>query len=176
MGWRCVWVRRQVALYVGEDLTDEEKRSVESHLRVCIPCRDHMKSLQRSRQVMVSCRSSSSEGEEAASIWPTLKSSLRHRRPQHTGSNWLPVGAMMAACLAIGVVVWNRPAAIEPVTLSSGPFYSSRDLQPTWASHLASPVFQTRSDLDDWSERFLTTDAQFHLESAVPAAVSAGEF
>jgi hypothetical protein len=164
---------------VGEDLSEQENGAVETHLRTCLPCRIRAEALRRSRQAIIQCRSIAGEVEELLpSVWPALKAQLVDRHPDRdTGPSWLPVGAMVAACMAIAVVVWNRPAAVHafPVTFQ-GTLSANADLEPDWAAGLSSPTFEARSEVEGWPEATTKRGTYFHLESAVPVGLSAGDF
>lgn len=115
MGWRCRRVRRLLALYVGDDLTEPERRAAEAHVAACPNCRAYLASLERSRDSLLQCRTQTSGDETSPSLWPALKNRLQAAPPAAPRRNsWLPVGAMTAATVAIAVVLWNRPAASLP--------------------------------------------------------------
>ena len=180
MGWRCVWVRRQLPLYVGEDLTERDQSCVETHLRVCHPCRNHMESLRRSRQAMIDCRSIASDKEIVPSVWPALKLCLNERSStKSTSATWLSVGALLAASIAIGVVIWNRPTHVQPLAgfeMGPGSLSANVDWEPAWTAGLASPAVQIPSEFDRMPERFMRPGTRFYLEGAIPFRASTGDF
>jgi hypothetical protein len=181
MGWRCVWVRRQLPLYVGDDLSEQEVVCIEAHLSLCRNCQAHRDSLQRSHRVMIECRSNSGE-TDAPSAWPVIRASLMSGTcRQESRPNWLPLGAMVAACIAIGVVLWHRPArvSVEPVATSGsvrGAIPARAEWEPDWANGLSSPAIQSYPDAFGWSGAMDRFDPHFHLERAVPAVRSGGDF
>jgi anti-sigma factor RsiW len=182
MGWRCVWVRKQLALYAGDDLSDTEKPSVESHLRGCAECRAHLDSLQRSREAMVQSHIRLIDAETSEfdrSFWPGLKGRLVERE-RRLGDRraWLPATAILAAGVAMSVVLWNRPAELQPpavVPRVAPVAWSTEDWDTAdWAGRLSSPAVS-------WPEAALPRDwlvpagPHFHLDRALPLRVSPGD-
>jgi hypothetical protein len=114
MGWRCVNVRRRLPLFAGDDLPEQEKESVELHLNKCANCRDRLASLRESRDFIQQYASVPAEPDTSPSLWPSIRNQLAHRyyarRPRRA---LLPVSAVAAASIAIGVVLWNRPVHLE---------------------------------------------------------------
>jgi len=179
MGWRCVLVRRQLPLYVGEDVTEQEQNCIDAHLRLCPACRNYLASLQRSHQAITDCRSMASD-RDVSSVWPEVKGCLAGLpRHQAGGLTWLPVGAMLAACVAIGVVILNRPAGIQPLASPDrirGTLATSANGRPDLATGLSFPALQTPTRQGGLPEGFMPPGTHFHLEGAVPVPTSAGDF
>jgi hypothetical protein len=106
----CRKIRRLLALSAGNDLEQRECQAAERHLAVCPACRDVWERLQQSQQVLERVRPAPfEEVERAGSIWPVSvwPNVARHihsmDEPVVTSNwrNWLPAGAMAAACVAI---------------------------------------------------------------------------
>src|SRR5262245_7892592 len=118
MGWRCVLFQNHLALYAGDDLSESEARAVETHLQCCPACRRRVDTLAQSRRLLTDCIANPVDTEPlGSSMWPALASRLRERSVrQRPRASWLPMGAMVAASVAIGVVVWNRPANLPPLS------------------------------------------------------------
>ncbi len=179
MGWRCVRVRRQLALLVGDDLPEREKASVESHLSRCASCREHQASLQRCRDAFVGLRAETVDSKLADLLWPGLRGRLTSVETSRSRRAWLPVGAMAAASIAMGVVLLNRPATLEPVQSESSQNFNSETpefadlLYASRAAELRATDSPSRSEVDDAPE---LSSPYFHLESARPVGLSPREF
>ena len=180
MGWRCVSVRRRLALFVGDDLSEHEKRSVELHLNGCASCRDRLAALRGSRDVVQQYQAVLSDLEPLPSLWPSIRRQLTlqefSRRPRRS---WLPVSAVAAATIAMGVVLWNRPAYLEPF-----PDRTPRSAIPTADS--SGHAFNSVSVPRLKSGKMVSHSAlgegdspgtpHFHLESARPVGLFPDEF
>ncbi|MBI3464222.1 MAG: zf-HC2 domain-containing protein [Planctomycetes bacterium] len=175
MGWRCFIVRKQLALFVGDDLSDSQKRTVQSHLELCPSCRLHYAALQRVREVMVQC------GEENSQFGPSLWPSLRNRlepaefsRPVQPA--WLPLGALAAASVAIAVMLWDHRGAPAPslsVLRGSSDLTAGQALmtnQSDYGGVSASPWPADRVG------QSIPARAQFLLEQAHPFGHAPAEF
>ena len=180
MGWRCVSVRRRLALFAGDDLSEHEKRSVEIHLNGCASCRDRLAALRGSRDVIQQYQAVPSDLDTLPSLWPRIRHQLTQqelsRRP---GRSWLPVSAVAAATIAMGVVLWNRPAHLEPfpdrAPRSAIPTADSSDHEFNGVSipRLQSEKMTSRSALEQGNS---PGTPYFHLESARPVGLFPDEF
>lgn len=173
MGLRCVTVRRRLALFVGDDLSGDERKAVEVHLTECASCRDVLAWLRRSREVIQKCRTESAETDTSPSLWPSIRCQLTERGfSRGPRRSWLPAGAVAAATIAIGVVLWNRPARLEPVhDHSSVPATATADSSFTIHEPDPDKMIGRLAD-EEWSP----ASAYFHLESARPVGFIPGEF
>lgn len=171
MNWNfnCRKTRRLLALWAGNDLGQRECQSAERHLAVCPACREIWTQLQQSQQVLDSVRSAPLEEREqaaarpSASAWPWVSRHLRAMSDKPANFNrvasswkgganwrdWLPVGAVAAACVVIISVslsevptdetvspslIRSSPAAFESNPRHLGPFplglWHERRIQP----------------------------------------------
>lgn len=164
MGWRCSSVRRRLALFVGDDLSGHERRAVAEHLTDCASCRDLLAALRRSREVMQICRTEHPDRDTSPALWPSVRGHLTEREFSRGPRRfWLPAGAVAAASVAIGVVLWNRPGQLEPVhNRSSFPSTSTAD----------SSFTISKLDAD---EELSPAPPYFHLENAHPVDFIPGE-
>jgi len=179
MGWSCVSVRRRLPLFAGDDLSEHEKKSVEHHLIRCAGCRDRLAALRESRDIIQQYQSVPAEADTLPSLWPSIRNQLPlrdfSRRPRQA---LLPLSAVAAATIAIGVVFLNRP-----VQLDSFRDRASRSAIPTVDSldhaFIGESVSRLKSEkmlgspaLDEWSPR---ATPYFHLDSAHPMGLVPGE-
>jgi hypothetical protein len=146
MSWNmnCRKTRRLLALWAGSDLEQRERQVAERHLAACPGCREVWLHLQQSQQVLESVRSAPLENLEQAvpirpaSVWPWVS---RHIVAMHDktiilnradlswvrGANWrdwLPAGAVAAACVAIiSVTLSEVPLSdsVSPSVIRSAP-------------------------------------------------------
>jgi anti-sigma factor RsiW len=181
MGWRCVLYQNHLALYVGDDLSESETRAVETHLQSCPACRRRVDALGESRRLLTDCPSDPADSELGHSIWPALARRLHERNVrQRPRASWLPMGAMVAASVAIGVVVWNRPVNLPPLPGAvSGPGGASTSNDwnaPDWAAGLTLPTRSDRATPRSLRNDAMMDEPQFHLETAVPLRLSDGDF
>src|SRR2546425_8758570 len=99
IAWRCLGIRKQLALLAGDDLPDSEKSRVWAHLNSCPRCHEHMAALRRAREAML-C-SEAGDAQESPSLWPSLRSQLnervqRRRALEPAQRSWLPIAALAA--------------------------------------------------------------------------------
>jgi hypothetical protein len=82
----------------------------------------------------------------------------------------LPPSAVAAASIAIGIVLWNRPARLEPV-------HDRSSIPSTLAADPSFAVSKSSDEMIDRfpNERLLPAPAYFHLEKAEPADFMPGE-
>ena len=113
MGWRCFMIRKQLPLFVGDDLSDSQKRTVQSHVERCPSCRLQYAALQRSREALVQC--GAEDLEFGPPLWPSLGSRLgSDELNKPVRPSWLPLGALAAASVAIAVMLWDHRAGPAP--------------------------------------------------------------
>ena len=140
----CHRVRRLLALWAGSDLEQRESQVAERHLAVCPRCREVWERLQQSQQVLERVRAAPFEERDRAasvwppvsvwpvsvwpvSIWPAVARHIRSIDDQVVRSNWrdwLPAGAVAAACLGIiAVTLPGMPMAesVSPSVIRSYP-------------------------------------------------------
>jgi hypothetical protein len=142
----CRRIRRLLALSAGNDLEQRECHVAERHLAVCPECREVWERLQQSQQVLERASPVPFEDAEGVasvrhlSVWPAVARQIRSMNERVVTSNWrdwLPAGAVAAACVAIisvslpevpvedGVstsVVMSSPATFDPNPRHLGPF------------------------------------------------------
>jgi predicted anti-sigma-YlaC factor YlaD len=142
MSWNmnCRKTRRLLALWAGSDLEQRERQVAERHLAACPGCRDVWLRLAQSQHVLESVRSAPLENLEQAvpvrpaSVWPWVS---RHIRAMHqtvvlnradsrgaSWRDWLPAGAVAAACVAIiSVTLSEVPLgdSVSPSVIESSP-------------------------------------------------------
>lgn len=115
----CRQAKREIALCVGEDLTDADRRAeLRGHLTGCPDCREHLKRLKGMFQVF-----ERAEGQQtydcADSIWPGLSGRLGQPRPRLPGprfNGWVPFSVMAAACVLLMIVMEMQPSSGTPVS------------------------------------------------------------
>jgi hypothetical protein len=122
---KCSDFERLIALYVEEDLREEERASVETHLRTCSACWDLVEDLKESQAIFRSIRQ---DVPAAAAL-----SNLRERVMSEVGglqsASWLErvfIGAFRRRAALAGVLVlvagygvwwFARVPAVVPVTV-----------------------------------------------------------
>jgi Putative zinc-finger len=94
----CEWVRARLPLRVsvnddlterdgeGDDLSPEERQSIEGHLGACPSCRQHRADLERASRALAGAAGSLLVAPDAPSLWPSLELRVqahdaRTRRP-----------------------------------------------------------------------------------------------
>jgi len=117
----CRRTRRLLALWAGSDLEHRECQVAERHLAVCPKCREVWERLRQSQQVLEGFRPAPlEEWERSLSVWPAVARHIPSIDDQVIVPNWrdwLPAGAVAAACL--GIIVLTLPEA--PMTESVSP-------------------------------------------------------
>ena len=180
MGWRCWCARRQLALLVGDDLSDPERRSVELHLSTCPACRERLASLERSHAAMLGDWGAAADSLADSSLWPSLRSCIAHTDLSRTQRrSLLPVGALVAASLAIATILWNRPAGHSSdlgltLPLNSGSIGTvGKPMDVVSVPDLWDGESLDRMDLSDESRM---RRSHFHLERALPVGFPPHDF
>ena len=106
----CRKTRRLLALWVGNDLDERDAAGVERHLAVCPHCREVRQGLHQSQQALDASRPAVTRTGVAAnrqlstSVWPGAVrhiSSIDERSGSRGWHDWLPTGALAAACVAM---------------------------------------------------------------------------
>jgi hypothetical protein len=101
----CHKTRRLLALREGHDLEECEAAGVERHLAGCPHCREIRRGLQRSQQALEVVRPAGVPGgQQLASVWPGVSRHIRsidEISVSHGWREWLPTGALAAACVAM---------------------------------------------------------------------------
>jgi len=109
MNWKpsCRNTRRLLSLWAGNDLEPHQCAIAERHLAVCPPCRKVWENLQNSQRALERVLEQAGPvvaGERRSSVWPGVSRHLRSIDEQAVAPNWrdwLPAGAVAAACLAL---------------------------------------------------------------------------
>ena len=117
----CRQAKLDIALCVGEDLTDADRREkLRQHLTGCRECRSHLKRLKGMFHVL-----EKAEGQQtydsADSLWPELVGRLGHPRPKSPGphfNGWVPFSVMAAACVLLMIVMEMQPETNTAVSSS----------------------------------------------------------
>lgn len=162
----CRRTRRILALWAGNDLEQCECQVAERHLAVCPSCREVWERLQQSQQLLEKVRPAPFEEHEQPfsawpppSVWPKVARQIRSMDDQVELSNWrdwLPTGAVAAACLGIIAVtlaevptsesgspslIVSSPATYEPAPRPVGrlPLGLVRDGNQQWNNRQAGP-------------------------------------
>lgn len=120
----CRHARSDLALWVGRDLTDTQRREeLRRHVSHCPECRSHFARLKQTLRVLEQADETPTY-DAAASLWPELSGRIQHRAasrgPTSRFNGWFPFVAMTAACALLVVVMETRPAqrptpAISPI-------------------------------------------------------------
>jgi hypothetical protein len=169
----CRKIRRLLALSAGNDLEQREWHVAERHLAVCPSCREVWVRLQQSLQVLERARPAPLEDVERVpavwppvSVWPSVARHVRMLDKQAVKANWrdwLPAGAIAAACVAIiSVTLSEMPVddSVSPALIMSSPAAfdpNPRHLEPR---HLGPfPLGLHRDGSDRRNEHAGTLDA-----------------
>jgi hypothetical protein len=111
----CRHARSDLALWVGHDLTDTQRRDeLRRHVARCPDCRSHYKRLKDSLRILEDADRAPTY-DAADSLWPELSSRIQRRAAQHGPSSrfngWLPFVAVTAASALLVVMMETRPAS-----------------------------------------------------------------
>jgi anti-sigma factor RsiW len=129
----CRQAQREIALLVGEDLGDDERReNVEAHLRQCAECRRHRARVGSAISALVSAEAPATY-VSVYSVWPSVRRRLGKgspkSKPPSDWRSWTPFAGGVAACASLLLFAsgaWRedaRPTA--PVTREMIPPYPS---------------------------------------------------
>lgn len=120
----CSQVKREIALWVGQDLDDPARRTeVKRHVSSCPECRDHYRHMKQTLQVLE--RADREPTYQAGdSLWPAVAEQISHgSEPESPGrfNGWMPFIAMTAACLTLMVVINEQPQQPVGAPTTRGP-------------------------------------------------------
>jgi hypothetical protein len=110
MNWKpsCRSTRRMLSLWAGNDLEPQSCATAERHLAVCPACREVWEHLQNSQRALERARERGSAvmvADRRSSVWPGVSRHLRSIDDTQVVApnwrDWLPAGAVAAACLAL---------------------------------------------------------------------------
>lgn len=108
----CRHAKMEIALCVGEDLTDADRREqLRQHLTGCRECRAHFKRLKGMFQVLEQAEEQQTY-DTADSLWPSLSGRLGQPRTRRQGprfNGWVPFSVMAAACILLMIVMQTQP-------------------------------------------------------------------
>ncbi len=114
----CSQARRDIALWVGQDLDDVTRRvELRSHLAECVDCHQHFRRMKRTYQLLERADQEPTF-QSGDSLWPAVATRIAqpHRMaPLSRFNGWMPFVAMTAACLTLMLVVNERPDPQAPV-------------------------------------------------------------
>lgn len=111
-GSDCDSIQLRLALLVGNDLPRAEQEELQQHLAGCPTCHARWRTLRESQQWLEQARVASATpsrvGGREESVWAGVRRGLTAVDQQQTRGarnwrNWLPAGAVAAACLAVAV-------------------------------------------------------------------------
>lgn len=111
----CRKTRRLLALCVGNDLDERDAAGVERHLAVCPDCREIRQGLHQSQQALDAVRPTAAPDKQlSVSVWPGVSRHIRSIDEQSVVEpavapgwhEWLPTGALAAACVAMIAALW----------------------------------------------------------------------
>lgn len=103
---KCKQAKASIALWVGNDLEEENIPELERHVTVCPCCRFFWKQIQQTQQVLqqVDCKPFSATHGDDQSIWQDLSTKI-DRNTEHFQrerfNGWLPALAVVSACLLL---------------------------------------------------------------------------
>jgi Putative zinc-finger len=120
---KCRKTQKLLALLAGNDLDEASQVDVRRHLAVCPDCRAQWQGLQAGQQTLEQVRARpASASETPPSIWGDvhrlLGTTTKAPPPGASWRGWLPAGALAAACLVVGILIFDTPYAGEHRTLS----------------------------------------------------------
>lgn len=114
----CRQAKRDIALCVGEDLTDADRRQkLRHHLTGCPECRAHFKRLKGMFHVLEQAECQQTY-DTTDSLWPGLVGRLGRPRPPLQGprfNGWVPFSVMAAACVLLMIVMEMQPDPHTPI-------------------------------------------------------------
>lgn len=100
---KCKRAKSEIALWVGNDLDENDEQQVARHVARCPQCRDHATELKASLQFLQ--RPSDDQAiAPQGSIWPAMTAKLAAvdaSRHMDRFNGWVPALTVAAACLAI---------------------------------------------------------------------------
>jgi len=138
----------EIALCVGEDLTDADRReNLRHHLARCPECRAHFKRLKGMFHVLEQADEQRTY-DSTGSLWPGLMSRLGQPRPRMQGprfNGWVPFSVMAAACVLLMIVMETQPTPDTAISNSIGrgvgvldagiPFHQDPSREPPAVDH-----------------------------------------
>jgi hypothetical protein len=89
----CEWIRGRLPLWIGDgddsdddagDLSVQDRRTIEGHLRECPRCREHQTGLARALEALTVTAGVSAMSPDGPSLWPSLE---RRIAAQHRGDD-----------------------------------------------------------------------------------------
>ncbi len=119
----CSQVKRDIALWVGQDLDDAERRvEIRRHVSDCPGCRAHFQQMKRTLHVLERADRAPTF-RSTDSLWPAVANRIAQPHPvvrPGRFNGWMPFIAMTSACLTLMLVVNDRPATHE-ASIMRGP-------------------------------------------------------
>ena len=163
MNWNlnCHRIERLLALQSGHDLEPADELAAQRHLSVCPRCRERWRELQIAQAALELVRTTPRDPERVeGSVWPGVSRHIRYREGQRRAADWrdwLPAGALVAACLAVMVVLTSSgPAPDEVATTPVRTRQSIPVIDAAQPRNLQVDAWQEQSDTEErWPVRIL---------------------
>ena len=101
----CKQAYDDIALFVGNDLSDEAIPKLESHLENCPNCNKHYQSMKNSWKLLHESGDQFLVESLHDSVWPDVSVKLAKRQEErHQFNGWIPAAAVLAASFVVFLV------------------------------------------------------------------------
>ncbi len=101
----CKQAYDDIALYVGNDLSDEAIPKLERHLGNCPNCKKHYQSMKNSWSLLHESGDQFLVESLHDSVWPDVSVKLAKRQEErHQFNGWIPAAAILAASFVVFLV------------------------------------------------------------------------
>lgn len=118
----CAKRRQQIALWVGNDLSEAEIREVRKHVLECPDCQTYHEEMKCCSEALTVCAESRTP-VDMPSIWPTVMAQLETTRQPQGGSIWrrsFGFVAKVAVVVVVLVFVTNYHESLESPNSPTG--------------------------------------------------------
>ena len=148
----CTIARQQIALWVGDDLSQSAVMSLTSHVDNCSSCHEYREELFHSTDVLVTFNSQSLPDRKRDSVWSAVKEQLPSQVSERASRGRFMVQVVAPLMVVAGLVflaIMSPLVGASPVALQVGEKPHLDQLPRGFAPHYPDPTWRSLKGLED---------------------------
>lgn len=145
----CRAARKQIALWVGDDLSQSAIESLEKHIENCSECQERSEALLSSSEILLAFNTQTARSP-SDSVWDGVREEIeadprRERRRSHQVTGGLLLSAALLLLAVLPDLFATPPARVIPV----GDAAPAIILPPEYAPYYPDPTWEELETLDN---------------------------
>lgn len=163
----CKQAHDDIALYVGNDLSDTAVQRLERHLAQCPSCKKHYQNMSESWKMLRESGDQLLVSSLHDSVWPDVSVQLaKNHRERHKFNGWIPATAVLAASFIIFLVsdfsvqqpVNTSPSMPASFNSNPIPFQGISNIGPAEENELKLEEEKKKAENNRFSDQFQKSD------------------